>query len=178
MRRLLFLCLTVMSLLLAGCSSGGKPLSRQDLSLAFSCRADVACRDGSFVCAVRRAGPDDASVEVLSGSGQGLKWYWSGDGFTQTYRGLSARSEACVLPDGAFPALLVEILDCAGKPGALAAEGGNTFSGNLRGCEFRLTANGTTGFPETLSAQDWNLKVVFHHPEAAKAQTVVPTDLR
>ena len=178
MKRFLAFCFAFSFLFLFGCSSGGKTLEPKDLNFIFSCRADATCPSGEFICEFCRSGQEDATVEILSGNGKGLKWYWNGSNFTATYCGLSAQSGTCALPDDSFPALLVAILDCAEKPGALAADGQNTFSGSLKGCEFQLTANGKTGIPETLSVPDRELKVSFQNSGIAQAETVVPTNLR
>jgi hypothetical protein len=161
MRRVFLIFLSALILLLSACSTGGKRLSTEDLSLAFSCRARVSCRGDDYLCSFIRTGPASASLEILSGNGAGLKYMWVGDGFTETYRGLSAQSGACILPDGAFPRLLKEAIDCAAKPDALMAEGANSFSGVVRGSLFHLEADGNTGMPINLSVPDWEMEAVF-----------------
>lgn len=177
MRRILLASLMMSLLLLFGCSSGGKTLQAQDIDFTFSCKIDVTCPTGNPICSFNRAGQKNASIEVLSGSGKGLKWYWSGDGFTQTYYNLSAKSDNCVLPEGSFASLLVKMLDCAEKPGTLESTGNNVFSGSLNGCNFTLTADGNTGNIQTLSVPDWNVTVKFHDFEGESLETCVPNSL-
>lgn len=154
--------LLVAFLLLGGCSSPQKALEAKDIDFTFSCKMDVSCSGENYVCAFERAGRKDASVEILSGKGQGLKWYWNGGGFCQSYRGLSAESETCTLPDGAFAAEVVKALDCAESPNALEKMPDNTFSGTMSGCGFTLTADGGTGRLQTLAVPDWSITVRFH----------------
>lgn len=157
-----------------GCSAGGKTVRAEDVNYVFSCKADVTCANGTLTCAFRRAGQQDATVEILSGSGKGLKWYWSGDGFTQTYQNLSARSETCVLPEGSFAPFLVEALDYAEKAGTLESRGDNVFTGSLNGRGFSLTVDGKTGNIQNFSAPDWNFEIKFHDFEEPVLQTYVP----
>lgn len=162
MKRICAIFFLACFLLLSGCSSGGKALNAEDIDFVFSCKIDVASQDGNYTCAFERAGRRDATVEILSGSGKGLKWYWSGNGFHQTYLGLSAENEICVLPDKSFASTLVNALDCAEQPGTLKSTGNNTFSGSMDGGSFTITADGGTGEIRNFSMSDRNLKITFH----------------
>lgn len=119
MKKFFLVCLTAFLMLAAGCSSGGKALSAQDIDFTFSCKVDVSSPVGNYSCAFSRAGMENASVEIISGNGNGLKWYWNGGNFNQTYCGLSAGSENCVLPCNSFALMLVKTVDGASQPGAL-----------------------------------------------------------
>lgn len=160
MKRAAVFLLTFCLLFLAACS-GGKQLKAEDINFVFSCKADVVTQNGKFTCAVERAGMSSASVEILSGSGAGLKWYWNGDGFRQTYCGLSAESTSCVLPEESFAAAIVNAFDSAQQPGALENVEGNIFSGSMKGGSFTLTADGSTGNPVELSIPGRDLTVTF-----------------
>lgn len=178
MRRILLAGTVMLCLLfLFACSSSQKTIQAQDIDFEFSCKADVACFDNQLICLFSRAGQKDATIEILSGSGKGLKWYWSGDSFTQTYRNLSAKSDNCVLPEGSFASLMVKVLDYAEKPGTLENAGDNVFSGSLNGCSFSLTVDGNTGYIQTLSVPDWNVTVKFHDFEGETLQTDTQTNL-
>lgn len=178
MRRCLSVCMVILCLVfLFACSSTQREIQAQDINFTFACKIDAACPNGNIVCSFNRAGQKDAAIEILSGSGKGMKWYWSGDGFTQTYQSLSAKSENCVLPECSFASLLVKALDCAEKPNALESSGGNVFSGSMNGCNFTLTVDGSTGNLQTLSVPDWNVTIKFHDFEEKALQTNVQTTL-
>lgn len=161
MKRVCILFLLACLLLPAGCSAGGKTLTPKGIDFVFSCKIDVVSRDGNFTCALDREGKRDASVAILSGNGEGLKWYWNGNGFRQTYRGLSVESESCVLPEKSFASALVDALDSAEQPGALKASGGNVFSGSMGGGTFTIAADGSAGKIRTLSMPNRGLTVTF-----------------
>lgn len=162
MKRAAVFLLTLCLLIFAGCSPGQRQLKAEDINLVFSCKADITTPDGKFTCAVERAGLQSASVEILSGSGAGLKWYWNGDAFRQTYRGLNAESPACVLPEQSFASALVEAFDCAQQPGALERVDGNVFSGSMKDGTFTVSADGGTGNVTELSVPGRNLTASFH----------------
>ncbi len=149
-------------LFFCGCSAG-KAFKAEDLDFTFSCEADIACGGQKYTCAVRREGPGSASVEIVSGGPAGLAWYWNGDGFSQTYEGLSDESETENLPEGSFASLLVRTLDGAERTGALTSSGKNEFTGSAEGCAFSLTADPGTGLPLTLSVPSWDLEVRFYN---------------
>ncbi len=111
---------------------------------------------------MERAGPQTASVEILSGGAAGLAWYWNGKGLVQTYAGLADES-ASSLPEGAFASVLVRALDAAARNGALTAAGENEFSGSTEGFSFSLSADPKTGFPSSLDVSSRNLKVRFYN---------------
>lgn len=162
MKKFLLVCLTAFLMLAAGCSSGGKALSAQDIDFTFSCKADVSSPAGNYLCAFSRAGMENASVEIVSGNGKGLKWYWNGGNFNQTYCGLSAGSESCVLPCSSFASMLVKTVDGASQPGALKKSGDNVFAGSLNGYNFTLAADGKTGKIQSLDIPTPGFSFRFH----------------
>ncbi len=166
MKRMRILALLVCFFLVPGCS-GHKTVTAENIDYVFSCKIDVVSRNGNFICSFDRTGRRDASVEVLSGSGKGLKWNWNGDGFRQSYLGLSAESETCVLPKKSFASTLVDALDCAEQPGALKNAGDNVFSGSMDGGSYTIAADGSTGKIRTLSVPDCDLTVTFRDFEPA-----------
>jgi hypothetical protein len=172
MKRIVTFLVAAWLLLLSGCSSGQKTLAAQDIDFVFSCKIDVTSPSGNLTCSFDRAGRQSAAIAVLSGNGSGLKWYWNGDGFRQTYFGLSAGSETCVLPEKSFASTLVKALDCAEQPGTLDSVGENAFSGSINGCAFTITADGNTGKIRTLSVPDRSLTVTFHDFSKPALQTL------
>lgn len=167
MRRILSAFFCALLVFLFGCSGSGRSLKQNDLELVFSCRAEVSCQSGDYVCSFCRSGKENASLEILSGPGEGLKFLWNGNSFVQSYRGVTVQNSSCCLPEGAFPVLLTQILDCAATPGTLVSCGPCSFSGAFRGCSFTLAADSATGRLESLNAPDWNLQVSFRDFAAA-----------
>lgn len=163
MKRIFAALLVCCLLSLSGCSAAQKQLKPDDLNYVFSCQADITTPNGSYTCAIERAGLHSASVEILSGSGTGLKWYWNGDGFRQTYEGMTDESPACDLPDNSFASLIVNALDCAQQPNALESAGGNVFRGSMEGNSFAVTADGNTGNITQLTVSDLNITAVFRN---------------
>lgn len=174
MRRIILFLLAACVLLLSGCSSGAKPVAAKDIDFVFSCKADVTTSAGNYLCAVSRAGRTDASVEILTGAGSGLKWCWNGSSFCQTYRSLTAESGACTLPKSSFASILVHVLDCAETPGALQDLGGGSFTGHLEDCVFTLAADGRNDKIQSVSVPDWNLKFQFHDYSEPVLKTEIP----
>jgi hypothetical protein len=171
MKRIFVLFLLSCLLLVPGCSAGHKTMAPEEIDFVFSCKIDVASRDGNFTCAFNRAGKRDASVAILSGSGEGLKWYWSGNTFRQTYNGLSAENETCVLPEKSFASVLVNALDLAEQRGTLKRTDGNAFSGSMDGGTFTITADGNTGKIVAFSMPDRSLNITFRdYDEPAYAE--------
>ena len=149
----------VVCLLLGGCAE--RRMQAEDLDFTFDCMVDVHCGSDDLNCSFQRTGPQNASVQILSGGPEGLAFHWNGDGFTQTYASLSAQSEACVLPKDAFAAVLTGTLDQAEKAGALTATHDGEFSGNA-GYDFTLTADPATGKILTLSVPECGFRARFH----------------
>ena len=163
MKRIFAALLVCCLLLFSGCSAAQKQLKPEDLNFVFSCQADITTQNGSYTCAIERAGLHSVSVEVLSENGTGLKWYWNGDGFRQTYQGMTEESPTCDLPDNSFASLIVNVLDCAQQPNALESAGGNVFRGNLKGNSFAISADGNTGNIIQLTVSDYNITAAFRN---------------
>jgi hypothetical protein len=162
MKRIFAFFLVCCLLAFSGCSAGQKQISPKDLNFDFSCQADVTTPNGNYTCAIERAGLNSVSVEIISGSGAGLKWYWNGDGFRQTYKGLTDESQTCDLPENSFASVIVKILDWAQQSNALESVGDNVFRGNVEGASFAITADGDTGNITQLTVSDLNLTAAFH----------------
>lgn len=170
MRRRMIAGGLALCLLLGGCA--GRRMQAEDLDFTFDCKADVHCAAGDLTCSFQRTGPQNASVQILSGGPEGLAFRWNGDGFTQMYLGLAAQNESCVLPKDAFAAVLIDTLDQAEKQGALTATHGGEFSGNA-GYDFTLTADPGTGRILTLSVPECGFQAEFYD----YAQKTIETDL-
>lgn len=174
MRRVFLFLLAACLLFLPGCSSGTKPIAAKDIDFVFSCKADVTTSAGNYLCAVNREGRSDASVEILTGAGSGMKWCWNGNSFCQTYCGLTAESGTCTLQKSSFASILVRVLDCAEIPGALQDLGGGSFSGRLEDCTFTLTADGQSEKIQSVSVPDWDFKAQFHDYSEPALKTEIP----
>ncbi len=161
MKRIIIFLLLFCSLFLSACS-GEKCITAKDIDFVFSCKIDVVSQNEKYICSFRRTGCRNASAEVLSGNGKGLKWLWNGNGFSQNYLGLLAENETCVLPQKSFASTLVDALDCAEKPEALKSAGNNVFSGSIDGGTFTITVDGNTGEIRSLCMPDRDLAVTFH----------------
>ena len=170
LRRKILAALAALLLLLSGCA--GRRMEPEDVDFQFDCMVDVQYPGGSASCSFQRAGPQSASVQVISGGPQGLAWSWSGDGFTSMYLGLAAKSDACPLPRDSFARLLVETLDAAERPGALTWTRDCEFSGNA-GHDFTLTADPQTGKVLTLSVPECGFEAKFY----SYAQKTIEVDL-
>lgn len=162
MRRFWVASAAVFFLLLCGCSIGEPKIRPEDIDFVFSCKADVSAGGQSFTVELNRAGPLNATVKIVSGSGSGLAWYWNGQNFAQTYQGLSAESDRCVLPQGSFASALVDTLDEAEKQGSLTRVGGNVFSGSSKDGDFTLTADGSTGSITKIEVPGWNVSASLY----------------
>jgi hypothetical protein len=162
MKRILAVFLVCCLLSFAGCSAGQKQISPKDLNLVFSCQADITTPSGKYTCAIERAGLRSVSIEILSGDGAGLKWFWNGDGFRQTYQGLEDESQTCDLPENSFASVIVRILDWVQQTNALESVDGNVFRGNMEGTSFAITADGSTGNITQLMVSDLNIDAEFH----------------
>jgi hypothetical protein len=175
MRRFLAAALAVAYLLcFSGCASGRRGLQAGDLDFTFSCKADIESGGSRFTCAVSRAGKKNASVRVLSGGTAGLAFFWNGDGFAQTYCGLSAKSSSCPLPEGSFARVLVNVLDAAEEPDALEKTESGKFSGKAENMDFTLTAGEKTGLIETVSVPDWQFTAKLYDYEGTKLPDILP----
>lgn len=166
MRRRIVAAVLALCLLLGGCA--GRRIRAEDLDFTFDCIVDVSAPAGNLKCSFRRTGAQNATVRVLEGGPQGLSFCWSGGGFSQTYLGLAAEHETCVLPRDSFAAVLVETLDGAEKRGALTGTRDNEFSGKAV-YDFTLTADPETGKILTLSVPECGFRAEFR---AAARQTV------
>ncbi len=166
----------VLFLILFGCSIGEPKIQPKDIDFVFSCKADVSAGGQSFTVELNRAGPMNATVKVVSGSGSGLAWYWNGQSFAQTYQGLSAESGKCVFPQGAFASVLVDALDEAGKQDALTRVGGNVFSGSCEDGDYTLTADGSTGDITQISVPGWKISAKLYGYDQPTLSTDVVRD--
>lgn len=176
MRRVLAASAAVLLLLFCGCSAGAGKIQPEEITFIFSCKADVSAAGGNFTVAFGRAGPRNATVKVVSGSGSGLAWYWNGQNFTQTYQSLSAESGQCVLPEGSFALALVDTLDEAEKTGALTRVSGNVFSGASRDGDFTLTADGSTGNITQITVPGWGITAKLYDYDQPALSTDVLRD--
>ncbi len=144
MRRILSLLFSVLFLLLfSGCA---KPeLKAEDIDFSFQCKADLTCNGQKVTCTFSRAAPGIATVRLLTGDLSGLTYFWSGEDFTISYGGMTAKSEECVLPKTSFASVLQQTVDCAEKSGALTKTHGSEFSGSASGFDFTVTVDEASG---------------------------------
>lgn len=94
-------CTAFLMILLTSCVRQ-KPMDAADIVFDFSCKTDVTADGRAVTCSFCRMGPEDSSLQILTGVGAGLGYEWNGDGFTMTCQGLAAKSSACVLPDSSL----------------------------------------------------------------------------
>lgn len=121
------------------------------MHFAFHCKANITFADERITCDLSHTAPGMASMQLLSGDLSGLNYYWSGEDFTVSYCGLSAKSDECVLPQTSFALLLLQTLDYAQKGGVLTRTHGDEFSGSLNGIDFTITADNSTGRIQTIA---------------------------
>lgn len=161
-RRFLAAFCAAMLAFLCACSGSETRIRPEDIDYVFSCKADISAAGQTCTAELDRGGPGVATVKIVSGAGDGLAWYWNGENFTQTYQGLSAESETCVLPKGAFAAVLVDVLDESEKQSALTRVGGNVFSGSCGDGDFTLTADGSTGCVTQIDVPGWSISAKLY----------------
>ena len=148
--------------LFAGCGSH-ENIKAGSINFTFDCKADVTSPQGNMSYLLDRDGAAETSLQVLSGLSKGLCWYWDGDGFSATYKGLAVKSGECVLPDDSPANIMVRVLSAAEKDGALTASGNGEFAGSTDdGTDFTLTADSETCNINTVSVPDYGIKVKFY----------------
>lgn len=152
--------LAVCLAILPACSK--QNFSAEDIVFSFACKIDVSGDCGSATCSFVRAGPQNASVGILSGGAEGLNFDWSGGAFSVSYGKLSVEGGSCVLPGTSFASLLVGALDRAQQKEALTRNYGGEFSGRAGGFDFILKADPATGRISELSVPDKKLQVKFY----------------
>ncbi len=147
MRRMFFSLMPVLFLLLfGGCSQiKQQSLKAEDIDFSFQCKADVTCNGQMTTCILSRPAPGIASIQLSSGDLSGLTYFWSGEDFTISYIGLTAKSEECVLPKIAFASVLQQTVDYAEQSGVLTKTHGNEFSGSAPGYDFTVSVNEDSG---------------------------------
>ncbi len=128
-----------------------REIKAADIDFAFHCKADITCGEEQITCDLSHTAPGMASIQILSGDLNGLNYYWSGQDFTISYCGLSAKSDDCVLPETSFSLILLQTLDYAQKSNVLTRTHGNEFSGSMNGIDFTITADNNTGQIQTIS---------------------------
>ncbi|MBW7573708.1 hypothetical protein [Caproiciproducens faecalis] len=137
-------------------------IQAEDLVFCFHCNADINYDGEKIQCAFSRDAPGRASVQFLSGNLNGLTYDWSGENFSISYSGISAKSEECVLPDTSFAVILLQILDYSEKSETLVKTHGDEVSGSMNGVDFTMTADRTTGQIQTICVPQRNLEVQLH----------------
>lgn len=148
-RTAIFLFAILMVFSCTACSS--KNIQPADLAFTFHCKANITAGGEKIKSDFHYTAPGIASIQLLSGDLNGLNYYWSGGDFTISYVGLSAKSEACVLPQNSFVVVLLQTLDYAQQEGALTKQKGRELSGSFNGIDFTITADSTTGHIQTIS---------------------------
>jgi hypothetical protein len=124
----------------AGCSRA--EVKAEEIDFHFQCDVNIVSGEQKINCCLNRTSPGIVSLKIASGDLNGMTYDWSGEDFSITYCGLTAKSESCVLPTYSFAEVLKQTLDCAEKSGSLTKTHGNEFSGNLNGFDFTLTTDG------------------------------------
>lgn len=148
--------------LFTGCGSRAE-IETGSINFTFECKADITSPKGDVSYSFDRDGEAGTSLQVLSGASKGLCWYWDGDGFSVTYKGIAAKSGECVLPKNSPAEVLVRVLSTAEKDGALTSSGNGGFSGSTDdGTDFTLTADPKTYNIKEVSVPDYNIKVKFY----------------
>lgn len=153
MRRIAFFLLSVLIVFsITACTS--QNMEAADIEFAFKCKAKITYNNEQITCELSHTSPKMASLQVLSGSLNGLNYYWSGNDFTISYAGLSAKSDDCVLPQFSFAVILLQTLDYAQKIESLTKTYANEFSGDMDGVNFTIAADSTTGYIQKISIPD------------------------
>ena len=141
MRRTWIAFLAVLLLVaFAGCSR--KEIRAEEIDFHFQCDANIVSGEQKINCRLNRTSPGIVSVKVSSGDLNGMTYDWSGEDFSITYSGLTAKSEGCVLPNYSFAEVLKQTLDYAEKSGSLTKTHGNEFSGKLNDFDFTVITDG------------------------------------
>lgn len=156
MRRIIAVLFPLLFLiLLAGCA---KPeLKAEDIIVTFQCKADITCNGQKTTCSFSRAAPGIATLQLLTGDLSGLTYFWSGEDFSISYGGLTAKSEECVLPKTSFASLLQQAIDCTEKSGALTKTHGSEFSGIAPGFDFTVNVDENSGQIQKISIPKYSI---------------------
>jgi len=163
LRRTAIVSAALLMALLCGCG-GRKEVTAGSINFTFSCSTDVSSPQGAVSYAVNRSGAAGTSLEVMSGTSKGLCWYWDGEGFSATYKGLAVKSGECVLPRSSPAAVLVSALSAAEKDGGLTRDGSGAFCGSTEnGLDFTVTADAETYNIKTVSVPDCGIKADFYN---------------
>lgn len=150
-------------LLFSGCGSR-EQIKPESINFAFACSTDISSPQGNMSYSLSRDGAAETSLKVLSGPAKGLCWYWDGDGFSATYKGLAVKSGECVLPKYSPADILVRVLDASDKNGALTESENGEFSGSTDDdIDFTLTADPETCNIKTISVPEYNIKAKFYN---------------
>ncbi|WP_444640609.1 hypothetical protein ACRQU7_10210 [Caproiciproducens sp. R1] len=152
------ICLFSFFLVFSFSACAAQEIKAEDIVFCFHCTADIDYNGEKIQCALSRDAPGRANVQFLSGDMNGLTYDWSGEGFSVSYSGLSAKSDECVLPDTSFAVVLLQVLDYAEKDGSLTRTHGDEFSGTVEGIDFTMTADRSTGQIQTISIPQKKLK--------------------
>lgn len=161
MRRTAY-CLFAIFIIFSVSACKAQEIQAADLNFSFQCTADIDYNSEKIVCAFSRNAPGRASVQFLSGDLSGLTYDWSGEGFSVSYSGISAKCDDCVLPDTSFAVILLQIMDYSEKSGSLVKTHGDELSGSMNGTDFTMTADRKTGQIKTISVSQRNLTANFH----------------
>lgn len=156
MRRIAILIASFLfTFLVTGCAPA--KINAVNIDFTFHCEAKITCSDELMTCDLSHTAPGLASIQLSSGDLNGLNYYWSGQDFTISYCGLSAKSKDCILPQTSFALVLLQTLDYAQKDGTLTRTHGNEFSGSLDGIDFTITVESSTGQIQTISIPHSNV---------------------
>lgn len=162
MRRITFILLPLFLFLflLSGCA---QPESKaEDIDYSFQCKADITSNGQKMTCSFSHSAPGIATVQFLSGDLNGLTYFWSGEDFSVSYSGLTAKSEECVLPQTSFASILQQAVDSAQKSGTLTKTHGNEFSGHASAFDFTVAVDGKTGQIQKIDIPRFGITAVLY----------------
>lgn len=161
MRRTRFAFFAVLLVMVfAGCAQ--QEIKAEEIDYHFQCDVNVVSGEQKINCHLNRTAPEIVSIKISSGDLNGMTYDWSGEDFSITFCGLTAKSESCVSPNYAFAEVLKQTLDYAEKSGSLTKTHGNEFSGNLNGYDFTLTTD-EDGRIEKIAIPGRNFSAEFYN---------------
>ena len=161
MRRIILVLLSTLFLVFfSGCAQ--QEQKAEDIDFSFQCKADITFDGQKNTCVFSHSAPGIASVELLSGDLSGLTYFWSGEDFTISYSGLTAKSDECVIPKTSFASVLQQTVDCAQKSGSLTKTHGSEFSGSVGGFDFIIAVDENSGQIQKINVPKYNMVAHFY----------------
>lgn len=165
MKYRIFLCLSVILLLLSGCSKVNINTPTEPTK-SFSCTANVKFRGNNFQCNIARQEQgliqfDFTAPETLDG----MSFKWLGDKYETSYKNLCCNTDSSILPDTSFVSEITEILNITTTQQNSLKKNNHDditdYEGDLNGAAFTVSVNNKTGAIQNISSSSLELDVNF-----------------